>query len=110
SENNMSGRKLLIGWLTRATPKPAATRARALTAPSASLTIRGVNPDCWLTVCSQSPYAGYNRFKPMKGCSLRTGKRICDRTACGWDFGDATVTGCLYQLAERSIIQGSADR
>ena len=32
------------GSLTTATPKPAATKASALAAPSASLTIRGLNP------------------------------------------------------------------
>src|SRR5208283_840317 len=34
----------LIGSLTRATPMPAATKASAVAAPSASLTMRGLNP------------------------------------------------------------------
>jgi hypothetical protein len=52
SENNMSGQQFFIGSLTTATPKPAATRARAPAAPSASLTMRGVNPDYWQTFCA----------------------------------------------------------
>jgi hypothetical protein len=45
-------------------PNPAATKESALTAPSASLTIRGLNPTRRQTFKSQSPSFGYIRFSP----------------------------------------------